>query len=185
MTEHIYIINDCYLDREALIDTIRRKKALIEKTGHPYSFEEKTAYELKDEEGYKHEYVAEDQLSDEDIIFMIEKGSGNYLDLKKQDEDGLFSYIKQEPEIVQVKTINLYKAEKSIRETIGTRISDIRDKRGYTQDQLASRAGIDRSNLSKIEAGKYNVRVDTLEKICSALGCRLDIVEDYTLSNID
>ncbi len=40
-----------------------------------------------------------------------------------------------------------------IKEYLGKRIKELREKRGYTQQQLAEKAGIDQRNLSKIECG--------------------------------
>ena len=40
-----------------------------------------------------------------------------------------------------------------IKELLGKRIKELREKRGYTQQQLAEKAGIDQRNLSKIECG--------------------------------
>jgi transcriptional regulator with XRE-family HTH domain len=43
---------------------------------------------------------------------------------------------------------------------------------------VARIAGIDPSNLSKIEAGKYSVGLDILSKIANAIGACVDIVEN-------
>lgn len=40
-----------------------------------------------------------------------------------------------------------------IKELLGRRIKELREKRGYTQQQLAEKIGIDQRNLSKIECG--------------------------------
>lgn len=40
-----------------------------------------------------------------------------------------------------------------IKELLGKRIKELREKRGYTQQQLAEKVGIDQRNLSKIECG--------------------------------
>lgn len=64
----------------------------------------------------------------------------------------------------------------STREKIGDRIAAIRKAKGLTQVQLSELTGLDRVNISKIECGKYNVSIDLLNKICEALGAKLDIV---------
>ena len=64
------------------------------------------------------------------------------------------------------------------RQRIGDRIRELRKKKGIDAKDLASRIGIDASNLSRIEQGRYSVGLDILSKIASALGAKVDIVED-------
>ena len=52
-----------------------------------------------------------------------------------------------------------------------TVIRELRQKRGWSQNELAKRAGIKQSVLSFIESGRTkNPRVDTLSAIAAALG---------------
>lgn len=44
-----------------------------------------------------------------------------------------------------------------------------------SQAELAERAGIGRSMLSQLETGKKPVGADTLERLASALGCRVEV----------
>lgn len=62
------------------------------------------------------------------------------------------------------------------RERIGNRIAALRKLAGYTQEELAQRAGIQRTHLGRIEAGKYAVNLETLQAIAEALGMTLDII---------
>ena len=64
------------------------------------------------------------------------------------------------------------------REYIGKRIAEIRQAKRLSIRQLAEACGVNFANIYKIENGKYNVSIDILGKICEALGCRIDIVED-------
>lgn len=64
------------------------------------------------------------------------------------------------------------------REYIGKRIAEIRQAKGLSIRQLAEDSGVNFANIYKIENGKYNVSIDILGKICEALGCRIDIVEE-------
>ena len=64
------------------------------------------------------------------------------------------------------------------RERIGNRIKELRKKKGLDAKELASRIGIDASNLSRIEQGRYSVGLDILSKIASALGAKVDIIEN-------
>ena len=63
------------------------------------------------------------------------------------------------------------------RKRIGERIKELRKKRNLDAKSLASRIGIDASNLSRIEQGHYSVGFDILSKIASALNAKVDIVE--------
>jgi len=52
---------------------------------------------------------------------------------------------------------------------IGRRLSDLREKRGLSQTQLADMAEIGRAHLSQIENGAVAARIDTLHAIAQAL----------------
>lgn len=63
------------------------------------------------------------------------------------------------------------------RQRIGARIKELRQKQKIDARTLAIRAGIDASNLSRIEQGHYSVGLDTLAKIANALNARVEIIE--------
>ena len=63
------------------------------------------------------------------------------------------------------------------RDRIGLRIMALRKLAGLTQEQLSERAGLQRSHISKIEAGKYAVTFETIQSIAEALGMTVDIIE--------
>lgn len=58
-------------------------------------------------------------------------------------------------------------------EAIAKRIKQHRKQRSLTIQELAYRCNIERSNLSRIEAGRSNCTIKTLVVICEALGIRL------------
>ncbi|MEX1028162.1 MAG: helix-turn-helix transcriptional regulator [Candidatus Paceibacterota bacterium] len=58
--------------------------------------------------------------------------------------------------------------------TVGDRIRDRREKLGWKQDDLASKAGISKSFLSDLENGKRKVGADKLLDIARALSLSLD-----------
>ena len=60
---------------------------------------------------------------------------------------------------------------------VGTLIKEARTEAGLTQEQLSERAGLQRSHISKIEAGKYAVTFETIQTIAEALGMTVDIVD--------
>ena len=63
------------------------------------------------------------------------------------------------------------------RSRIGSRLKEIRERKGMEAKSIARLAGIDPSNLSKIESGRYSVGLDILSKIASTIGANVDIVE--------
>lgn len=66
---------------------------------------------------------------------------------------------------------------------IGLRILALRKMQGMTQDELATKAGIQRTHLGRIEAGKYNVAFTTIQAIAEALGMTVDVI-DPSLANL-
>ena len=64
------------------------------------------------------------------------------------------------------------------RERIGQRIAALRKLAGMSQEQLALRAGLQRTHISRIEAGKYSVTLETIQAIAEALGMTVDIVDE-------
>lgn len=60
---------------------------------------------------------------------------------------------------------------------IGTRLAELRNKKGMSLRDLSEASGLDHSNIGKIENGRYNVGIDILYKICQALDCDLVIKE--------
>lgn len=69
------------------------------------------------------------------------------------------------------------------RDRIGQRIAALRKLAGLSQEQLSERAGLQRTHISRIEAGKYAVTLETIQAIAEALGMTVDIV-DKRLSNL-
>lgn len=56
---------------------------------------------------------------------------------------------------------------------IAKKIKSIRKSKGLTVQELAYRCEIERSNLSRLEAGKTNMTIKTLCIICNALNVKL------------
>ena len=63
------------------------------------------------------------------------------------------------------------------RKAMGESIRAMRTTQGWTPKQLAEIAGITVANVRSIEAGKYAVNIDVLNKIAAALGAELRMVE--------
>ena len=60
---------------------------------------------------------------------------------------------------------------------VGQLIHDARKNEKVTQQELASRIGLNKSYISKIENGSIEPGVGTFYRILDALGLRLDIVK--------
>lgn len=60
----------------------------------------------------------------------------------------------------------------------GEEIQLLRIKRGMSPTQLAKRAGVCRSAVTNIERGYRIGRVDTIELLLNAMGCRLEVTEN-------
>lgn len=56
---------------------------------------------------------------------------------------------------------------------IGKRIRDLREKQGLSNRQLAVKAGISQPVMNRIENNNRKADIETLEKICEALGITL------------
>lgn len=63
----------------------------------------------------------------------------------------------------------LYNFDMELQQIFGERVKNIRIQKGLTQEELSFLCGLDRPQLSKIEKGKLNITLDTVEKISSAL----------------
>ena len=61
---------------------------------------------------------------------------------------------------------------------IGQRIAALRKLAGLSQEQLSERAGLQRTHISRIEAGKYAVTLETIQAIAEALGMTVDIIDE-------
>ena len=62
---------------------------------------------------------------------------------------------------------------------IGERIRQLRTERGISQQDLAALCDFEKSNMSRIEAGKTNLTLKNMYKISRALGVRLSELVDF------
>ena len=56
---------------------------------------------------------------------------------------------------------------------VGTRIEELRENRGYSQNRLAEWAGVSQTHLRRVELGEADITVGHLRLICDALGISL------------
>ncbi len=58
---------------------------------------------------------------------------------------------------------------------MGESIREIREKKGYNQEQLAEIMKVSRTTISKIENGKFNCSMDYLSKFSWFLGFKIKL----------
>lgn len=63
------------------------------------------------------------------------------------------------------------------RESIGMNIRAFREKKGYSQDELAEIMEVHRSTISKVETGKFAVTIDYLVRFGWYLDFDISILE--------
>ena len=59
---------------------------------------------------------------------------------------------------------------------LGWRVRQLREAKGWTQEILAGRAGLDRSYIAGIEAGLRNPSTKALARLARALGIKLSVL---------
>lgn len=62
------------------------------------------------------------------------------------------------------------------RRRIGQTLKAAREAKGYTTRYLAKLTGLDQGHIVRIEAGRYGLTVDTLARLCDALGLKIELV---------
>jgi transcriptional regulator with XRE-family HTH domain len=61
--------------------------------------------------------------------------------------------------------------QNNVLKELGMRIRARRTAMGWTQEELAALAEIDRSYIGSVERGERNITINVLSDICSALRC--------------
>ena len=63
------------------------------------------------------------------------------------------------------------------REAIGMSIRTFREKKGYSQDELAEIMKVHRSTISKVETGKFAITIDYLLRFAWYLDFNISVLE--------
>lgn len=63
--------------------------------------------------------------------------------------------------------------ENLLQKNVGNRIKEIRAEKNISQQELADLCGFEGSNMSRLEAGRVNVTLSTLQKVADALGVKI------------
>ena len=71
----------------------------------------------------------------------------------------------------------------TLKEKFGKRLKEIRKAKGYTQEQIAEKIGIEPPNISKLEKGAHFPLPENMEKIANALD--VDIKDLFDFQHFD
>lgn len=61
------------------------------------------------------------------------------------------------------------------RQEIAAQFRQVRKEQGMTQERLAEKVGTRKSNISRLESGRYNPSLDFLEKVAGGLGREIEV----------
>lgn len=61
------------------------------------------------------------------------------------------------------------------RHQVARQIKDVRKEQGMTQESLAELVGTKKSNISRLESGRYNPSLDFLMKVAKGLGKQIQV----------
>ena len=62
---------------------------------------------------------------------------------------------------------------RDIKQTVGKRIRELRNKLGVSQEELAAMVELDRTYITSVERGKRNISIVNIEKLATALNVSL------------
>ena len=66
-------------------------------------------------------------------------------------------------------------ARSSASQDVARQLRDVRKSQGMTQESLAELVGTKKSNISRLESGRYNPSLDFLVKVAGGLGKQIQV----------
>lgn len=69
----------------------------------------------------------------------------------------------------QIRQLKKLMLDSTLQIKVGKQIQKIRELKGISQQDLAAKCNFEKSNMSRLEAGRVNPTLSTLDKICKAL----------------
>lgn len=97
--------------------------------------------------------------------FMVNQESGNWFEVPWDDV-----LYHCEPTYRFYKGRELGEGDEGRAKRIGERVRTVRRERGLTISQLAEQTGMKRPNLSRLEHGRHDPSLETLDRVAQALG---------------
>ena len=61
------------------------------------------------------------------------------------------------------------------KQEIAAKLRKVRKGQGMIQERLAEKVGTRKSNISRLESGRYNPSLDFLEKVAGGLGREIEV----------
>lgn len=71
-------------------------------------------------------------------------------------------------------------SDNSLQINVGKNIQKLRELKGISQQDLAAKCNFEKSNMSRLEAGRVNPTLSTLEKVANAL--EINLVELFNFN---
>ena len=71
----------------------------------------------------------------------------------------------------------------NVRLIVGRRIRELRQKKGWSQEQLAEHADLDRTYVGRVERGEKNIGIEELLRLSVALGVSVTAVLAMTMDS--
>lgn len=69
----------------------------------------------------------------------------------------------------------------TVQERFGCRLKEIRQEQSLTQEELAHKAGLNRTYIGDIERGEKNLTLESMDKLATALGIKIRDLFDWEL----
>jgi len=63
--------------------------------------------------------------------------------------------------------------KESARELLAKNLRELRQEKGWSQDELAARSGLHRTYIGTVERAEQSITVDSMEKLASALNVKV------------